>query len=58
VQLDYEGQRKRTKVKSRDLDPTWNEKVRHLMPRLRAFPKLQVVRGPSVRGCTERGERV
>lgn len=24
--LDYDGQRKRTKVKSKDLDPTWNEK--------------------------------
>lgn len=29
-QLDYDGQRKRTKVKSKDLDPTWNEKVNSL----------------------------
>lgn len=29
--LDYEGQRKRTKVKSRDLDPTWNEKFEFSM---------------------------
>jgi hypothetical protein len=30
LQLDYDGQRKRTKVKTKDLDPTWNEKVRAL----------------------------
>lgn len=28
MQLDYDGQRKRTKVRNKDLDPTWNEKVR------------------------------
>ena len=27
LQLDYAGQQKRTKVISKDLDPTWNEKV-------------------------------
>lgn len=27
VQLDYDGQRKRTRVKPKDLDPVWNEKV-------------------------------
>jgi hypothetical protein len=27
LQLDYDGQRKRTKVKTKDLDPNWNEKV-------------------------------
>ncbi len=30
LQLDYDGQRKRTKVKTKDLDPTWNEKVKEL----------------------------
>lgn len=27
MQLDFDGQRFRTKVKLNDLDPTWNEKV-------------------------------
>lgn len=27
LQLDYAGQQKRTKVISKDLDPTWNDKV-------------------------------
>jgi hypothetical protein len=27
VKLDYDGQRKRTRVKPKDLDPVWNEKV-------------------------------
>jgi hypothetical protein len=31
LQLDYDGQRKRTKVKTKDLDPTWNEKVKELL---------------------------
>jgi hypothetical protein len=31
LQLDYDGQRKRTKVKTKDLDPTWNEKVKDLL---------------------------
>ncbi|CAM6022599.1 unnamed protein product [Sphagnum balticum] len=30
--LDYDGQRKRTKVKSKDLDPNWNEKFEFLVP--------------------------
>nr|XP_024367664.1 protein QUIRKY-like isoform X2 [Physcomitrium patens] len=29
--LDYDGQRKRTRVKSKDLDPTWNEKFEFLI---------------------------
>ncbi len=36
MQLDYDGQRKRTKVKTKDLDPTWNEKVKELL-RLLSF---------------------
>lgn len=31
VQLDYGHQRKRTRVMPKDLDPTWNEKVRELI---------------------------
>lgn len=31
LQLDYDGQRKRTKVKTKNLDPTWNEKVKELL---------------------------
>ncbi len=31
LQLDYDGQRKRTKVRTKDLDPTWNEKVKELL---------------------------
>ena len=27
MKLDYDGQRKRTRVKPKDLDPVWNEKV-------------------------------
>ncbi|CAK9229574.1 unnamed protein product [Sphagnum troendelagicum] len=30
--LDYDGQRKRTKVKTKDLDPNWNEKFEFLVP--------------------------
>lgn len=31
VQLDHDGQRKRTRVKPNDLNPTWNEKVSHVV---------------------------
>lgn len=32
--LDYDGQRKRTRVKSGDLNPTWNEKFEFSMPEM------------------------
>ncbi len=41
AQLDYDGQRKRTKVKIKDLDPTWNEKV-HAVPLSPLFAKKDI----------------
>ncbi|XP_024367662.1 FT-interacting protein 3 [Physcomitrium patens] len=32
--LDFHGQRKRTRVKPKDLDPTWNEKFEFAMPEI------------------------
>ncbi|CAK9202097.1 unnamed protein product [Sphagnum jensenii] len=40
--LDYDGQRKRTKVKTKDLDPTWNEKFEFLMSDLVTGGDLEV----------------
>ncbi|CAK9238618.1 unnamed protein product [Sphagnum troendelagicum] len=36
--LDYDGQRKRTKVKTKDLDPTWNEKFEFVVPEASMLP--------------------
>ena len=42
-QLDYDGQRKRTKVKSKDLDPKWNEKVVYSLLYALLVVQLEVV---------------
>ncbi|CAK9266232.1 unnamed protein product [Sphagnum jensenii] len=40
--LDYDGQRKRTKVKVKDLDPTWNEKFEFSMSDLATGGDLEL----------------
>ncbi|XP_024398723.1 FT-interacting protein 3 isoform X1 [Physcomitrium patens] len=40
--LDYDGQRKRTRVKFKDLDPTWNQKFEFTMPAMRMQGYLEI----------------